>query len=383
MVWPRDRRHSGTRAGAGVIGFVLAAGALAIDEHDSGRDLATYVRLALAKNPAVRAARNDVAAAREAQRLAVSLPDPSLSAGYFISEVETRVGPQQAKVGASQKLPWPGKLVRRREAAAEGLRVAREKQSAVEAEVFWRLRAEYSGLYAAGRAIAVNNENLKLLEHIESVLLSQYATAEVSQASVLKIQVERAKLGDRIESLKSRERTHAEEIRALVGGDTSLVIQTPARIESLTVDTSGLGGAAKQVNPSVLMSLHKAREAAARARLARQGWLPDFMVMTDYIITRESHSSMVSSAEDGKDPWAVGLSVTLPLWVGKKSSEIRSAESVAASQRARWEHAENVAAATAVSLTEDLADARRRIHLLEDVLVPKARQTLSLVQEAY
>merc|ERR1711974_383443 len=39
-----------------------------------------------------------------------NLPDPTFSFGYFISPVETRVGPQRAKVGLTQMFPWFGTL---------------------------------------------------------------------------------------------------------------------------------------------------------------------------------------------------------------------------------------------------------------------------------
>ena len=39
-----------------------------------------------------------------------TLPDPVLSYGYFFQQVETRVGPQQHKVGVMQPIPWFGKL---------------------------------------------------------------------------------------------------------------------------------------------------------------------------------------------------------------------------------------------------------------------------------
>lgn len=47
-----------------------------------------------------------------------ALPDPRLSFGFFINEVETRVGPQRAKIGLQQTFPWIGKLQDRHDAAS-------------------------------------------------------------------------------------------------------------------------------------------------------------------------------------------------------------------------------------------------------------------------
>lgn len=44
--------------------------------------------------------------------------------GFFLDEVETRTGAQQARVGVSQSFPWPGLLSDREDAAAMAARAA-------------------------------------------------------------------------------------------------------------------------------------------------------------------------------------------------------------------------------------------------------------------
>ena len=69
-----------------------------------------YVRYALYHSPAVEAAYQRWAAVSERLPQVRALPDPRLNFGFFLDEVETRTGPQQARFGVSQSFPWPGLL---------------------------------------------------------------------------------------------------------------------------------------------------------------------------------------------------------------------------------------------------------------------------------
>jgi len=73
--------------------------------------LSDYLALAALRNPGLKAAWYRWQATRERAPQVRSLPDPMLRYGYFIREVETRVGPQRHRLGLSQRIPWPGKLV--------------------------------------------------------------------------------------------------------------------------------------------------------------------------------------------------------------------------------------------------------------------------------
>ena len=88
-----------------------------LPELDEGSSLNDYLAYAALNNPQLEAAFNRWKAALEMVSQAHTLPDPRFNYGYFIQEVETRVGPQEHRVGISQMFPWFGKLKLRGEAA--------------------------------------------------------------------------------------------------------------------------------------------------------------------------------------------------------------------------------------------------------------------------
>ncbi len=69
-----------------------------------------YLEIAAENNPELKARFDEYMAALEVAPQVKALPDPQVAFGYFIQPVETRVGPQQFKLSASQMFPWFGTL---------------------------------------------------------------------------------------------------------------------------------------------------------------------------------------------------------------------------------------------------------------------------------
>ena len=73
-----------------------------------GQSLNDYYTIAAENNPELKAKYKEFEAAMQKIPQVSSLPDPNLSMGYFISPVETRLGPQNVRLSLSQMFPWFG-----------------------------------------------------------------------------------------------------------------------------------------------------------------------------------------------------------------------------------------------------------------------------------
>ena len=80
--------------------------------------LQEYLTQAAENNPGLQAKYVAFEASLERAAAVSGLPDPTLSFGYFIKPVETRVGPQRMKFSLSQMFPWFGSLAAKGDAAA-------------------------------------------------------------------------------------------------------------------------------------------------------------------------------------------------------------------------------------------------------------------------
>ncbi|MCK4992346.1 MAG: transporter, partial [Bacteroidales bacterium] len=85
-----------------------------------------YLVIAAENNPGLRAKFSEYMAALEVAPQVKALPDPQVAFAYFISPVETRVGPQQFKFSASQMFPWFGTLQAKEDVANQSAKAKYE-----------------------------------------------------------------------------------------------------------------------------------------------------------------------------------------------------------------------------------------------------------------
>lgn len=347
--------------------------------------LSQWLQTALENNPMIIAAKANVEAREKEIRIASSLPDPALSGGYFIIPVETRVGPQQARVGVSQMLPWPGKLLVKKDIAEKELNAVRQEFRSVEARVLSDVRTVYAEYYALGKEIDITHDNLKLLQEMEKVLLSRYSAAAVSQVSLIKVQVEMAVLEDQVRSLQSEEVKVQKRAVSLLNLTAETKLRFPDVLPELLVPTNAdsLIDNALKVNPGIMQARFEVETASSQINLAKQTFAPDLMIMSDYIFTGSSASTMTDPSENGKNPWIVGGSVTIPVWIDNKKARVGKARAMQRMADAKVTNIENITESGSASLIEEYHDSKRKIALYSQTLIPQSQQIISLIGEAY
>jgi outer membrane protein TolC len=363
-------------------GLVLMTAFTSSGQPDS---LSQWLRTALENNPVIAAAKANAEAKKKEIRIAPSLPDPTLSGEYNITPVETRTGFKPSRIGISQMVPWPAKLLIQKEIAEKEFKAAREALNSVKARILADVRAAFADYYALGKEIDITKDNLKLLQEMEKVLLSRYATAAVSQVSLLKVQVEMIVLEDQIVSLNSEEVNVRQKAIALLNLPTGTKLTFPAVLPELPVPVNVglLIDSAVKINPAIGQARFEVEAASAQIGLARQTFAPDLMFMSDYIFTGKSNSSMAASSESGKDPWMVGVAITIPIWMGNKTARIEKAGAMKTMADAMLTDMENLTESNSASLIEGYHDAQRKIVLYAQTLIPQSQQTISLIEEAY
>ena len=192
------------------LGDLLAAAAL----DNPGLKAAFHQwQVALAKVPQVRA-----------------LPNPQLTFAYFVQEIETRVGPQRQKIGLMQMFPWFGKLKLRGSAAAEAANAAKQQYETVKLTLFYRVKEIYYDYYYAKQTISVLEENVQLLEYLEEVIRAKYTTAGTPFSNLVRVQVERDKLKERLNSAKEQLRPLEARLNAALNRPPGAPLPHPKEI---------------------------------------------------------------------------------------------------------------------------------------------------------
>jgi outer membrane protein TolC len=350
---------------------------------DSSFSLDDYVALAAERSPALRAAFQNWKAAVEKSGYAGALPDPILSYGYFIENVETRVGPQNQRIGLRQSFPWFGTLGAKKDIASEQANAALERFEAERLSLFYRVKAAYYDFYFLARDIEITRANLELVTFWESVARTKYKTALRQHPDVIRAQVELGKLEDRLLTLLDQVEPATARLKAAINMPTATVLPLPSIIEvpELTIDESMIKGLVRNYNPDLQAIRHLIAKEEASERLAKKASLPNFTLGLDYIETGSAINP--STPESGKDPWIIGVSINLPIWFGKNNAKKREAVAHRKQAEYRLAEVENQLLAFTERILFEHSDALRKVRLYRDGLVPKAEQSLNTNYTAY
>ena len=137
----------------------------------NAQQLASYIQEAQDNNPEIQAFELRYNIAEEKVNEANTLPDTQISAGYFISEPETRTGAQRARFSISQMLPWFGTITARENYASSMAETEFVEIAIAKRKLALSVSQSYYKLYAIRAKQLVLDENIELLETYERLAL--------------------------------------------------------------------------------------------------------------------------------------------------------------------------------------------------------------------
>lgn len=354
----------------------------AVDENSTLKDLLAAAAL---NNPGLKAAFHRWRAAVERIPQVRALPNPQLTFAYFIREVETRVGPQQGKVGIMQMFPWFGKRALKGGAALEAANAAKQVYENTKLKLFYRVKRAYFQYYYMVQTTAVLKENVRLLELLEKVTREKYRTGMASYADLLKIQVEKDKLHDRLSSANEGLEPIKAGLNAALNRAPGSPLPVPEGIPTGTqtreISRDRLVKLLKKNNPQLKAADFTAAKERAGVRLAKKNYYPDFSLGVDYVITGKTMMPGVPGS--GKDPVIAAVSFRLPLRFKKNRAAVKGANARFRAAVNRKKEEENSLLARLEMVFYRFRDARRKMVLYGDSLLPRAKQALEVTRSAF
>ena len=94
-----------------MISLLLVVIVIVSPVSSSAQTIEAYQQLAAENNPAVRAEFQKYLASLEEEPQVSALPDPEVAFAYFISPIETRLGPQQARISIDSDVSMVWQLI--------------------------------------------------------------------------------------------------------------------------------------------------------------------------------------------------------------------------------------------------------------------------------
>ncbi|MBW7991806.1 MAG: TolC family protein [Planctomycetes bacterium] len=346
-------------------------------------ELADYLRYASLNNAELKAKFEQWKAALEQIPQAKALSDPKFTYGYFIEEVETRVGPQKQKFGIMQVFPWFGKIQARTDVAAAKAQAAKQRYETTKLALFRRVKVAFYEFAYLATAIDIAKQNLELLQHFEEVARTKYLTATAIHPDIIRVQVELAKLEDILKSLEQLREPIVAKLNSVLNRpiDAELVWPEKGQPENVTLDRRHIIQALKRANPELAELSWEIQAAKNIVKLAKKKFYPDIGVGLDWIQTGGAVSPGVKGS--GDDPVILMFSMNIPLWQGSYKAAEQQAKANVRKIQAQRTDVENKILSRVFEVLYDIEDSHRKTYLYGDVLISKAQELVQASETAY
>mgnify|MGYP002640968441 CR=1 FL=1 len=359
-----------------IIGITLLLISSLVSAQD---ELNSYLKLAAENNPGLKARFSEYMAALEIAPQVKALPDPQVAFAYFIMPVETRMGPQQAKISASQMFPWFGTLKAKENIAIQSAKAKYEQFEEAKSRLFNEVRSNYFNIYFNKKAIQITRENIDILHTFRKLANIKFESGLVSAVDEYRIEMEIGDLENQLYLLIDTQNYLESVFKNLLNID-QLDINIP---ETLWVDDFPL--TKENILDSIgnnnhqLLALSLQQEALIyRKELAEKQGKPDFSIGLDYIFVGTDNDKFA-----GTDAFVFPkIGITIPLYRKKYKAMVNEVVHLQTAKEFEKSDKENILVNIFEKVWKDYLDADRRIDLYTSQL-ELASKSIKLIETDY
>jgi len=357
--------------GAGIIFGSFSANAQEI--------LDDYFISAAENNPGLKTRFNEYLAALEVAPQVKALPDPELAFGYFIQPVQTRVGPQEFRISASQMFPWFGTLKARENVAIQTAKAKYEAFEETKSKLFDEVRRTYYNLYYNQKAVAIVSENIVILQTFQKLAYIKIEASKVSPVDEYRIEMEIGDLENKLALLKDQQQSLNVAFSNLLNSNLEKVLlpdtlwtTSPELTRQALLDSI-------LIRNHQLLGLELQREALIfRQEVARKSGNPDFSIGMDYIVVGKGENNL-----SGQDAFLFPkIGITIPLYRNKYRSMVNEVAYLETAKTNEKLEKENMLETLFENNWKELLDADRRLLLYEKQL-DLAEKSIQLLEVEY
>lgn len=342
--------------------------------------LASLVEEAAKNDPVILSADQAARAATHVAPQVSTLPDPQFTAQQFsVGSPRPFAGWTNSEFayigfGASQELPYPGKLRLRGEVADRQADALKERTEAVRRDEIEKLKAAYFRLAYLQQTLGILERNDALAQQVAQVAEARYKVGQGNQQDVLKAQLQHTKILYQI--------SMHHQLAGQAQADLKRIVRRPQDSPDIVTETlsptplqyasSELLARIQDQNPEVRERKEMVRKSQSEVSLAHREFRPDFGLSYLY-----EHTS-----SNTRDYYMLMFNVNFPR---RKRRAAALAEANVNLEQAKQEQD--------AQLQESLAEAQRQIviaqkseeqlRIYSEGLIPQAKATFDAGMAAY
>jgi len=287
-----------------------------------------YLEIAAKNNPVLKVKYNEYLAALEEVPQVSALPDPQISFAYFIQPVETRLGPQKAKLSLNQMFPWFGALGAKEDAqefkAKAKFTVFEEEKS----KLFFKIKSMYFDIYFIKKSLDITLRNIEILNSLKILIHTKIETGHSSALDEIYLEME-------IAELQNQQYLIEDELNVLIN-QFNILLNSSDYIEILIPDTLN-NSALKLRKHELIAQIHTnnhrlkyinfiTESYRSEISASKKSAFPNISLGIDYIIT-DKNTDIPNLANNGKDAIIFPkIGINIPLFSSKYSSKTKQSE---------------------------------------------------------
>ncbi len=339
-----------------------------------------YFRMAAENNPGLQARYTEFEASLQKVAQVSTLPDPTFSFGYFISPVETRVGPQRARFSLTQMFPWFGTLKAQGDAAA--LLAEAKYQSFLDArnQLFYKVAAAYYPLYELKQWKKIERENINILESYKNIANSKFKNGTAPMVDVLRVDIMLKDAATNLSILNKKEKPLRTTFNKLLNRDENQGIAINDSLPAEAIPANFRKDSLLANNPMLDALDLKIKASEASELAAQKQGLPKVGVGLDYVVVGERTDMALS--DNGKDVLMPMVSVSIPLFRKKYDVAEKEAQLMQESYTLQKTETENLLISSFEMAWFQIQQQKQLLTLYEQQ-IQTSQQSLNLLFSSY
>ncbi|MEL6558709.1 MAG: TolC family protein [Bacteroidota bacterium] len=343
-----------------------------------GQELEQFIKEGVLNNSALKAKYKAFEAALTRVSQEGTLPDPNLSFGYFVSPVETRVGPMQARFSLNQMFPWFGTLKKKKTVSA--LLAESKFQEFLQAKhsLIAEIKKGYYQIYETRSQLTLLQDELQIFDVYKSLVTTSFSAGNGTLTDIIQIDLQREEIKISISVLEDQLSLQTTQFSLLIEEEKGEIV--PVELTIPAIDPVFLDIDSVENNPYLKAIDQQMLAMKEKQQLTVLNSYPKIGLGLDYTMIGEGPDPNVSNS--GRNALMPMVTMSLPIFRSKYKSAITEINLKTDELALKKQAYANSLMADYSGMKFEMEKARKRSQLFEEQ-INRISEVIELLYTAY
>jgi outer membrane protein, heavy metal efflux system len=331
-----------------------------------------YLLEALENNPGLQARAKAYEAALQQADIISTLPDPEITAGFFIPPMKRFMGNQRIDLGVMQMFPWFGTLSYQKSAAQKMAEASWQQFRQQRNELFLEITRMWLQIYRIQEQINIVEKNIQSLKNQEDIIYSRYQAGLQGSGmapDIYRMEIQINNFENQRDKLQEEKLSIQKSFNLIIGREINFIVDLPNEVPNPVFSLADQAGEGFFMdNPELKMVQAEAEAAEIRQTISRLNTKPMMGLGVQYSYFSPGGSGQM----DGGHMVMPMVAVTVPIF-GKKNRAVQNQGTLLAESARMEENNQHINLQTQWSLRlaeirnleRDLAFYQRQLEITE------------------